>query len=77
MSLYVCHCTNVVYMLCVHCIYIYVNKFEARSLFSTSNLKNKCRSTSLLNFPTRGAVFIVPCDYMNLLHIGYLDQKLW
>ena len=39
MSLYVCVCTNVVYMLCVYCIYNYVNKFEARSLFSTSYLK--------------------------------------
>ena len=26
-------------MLCVDCMYIYVNKFEARSLFSTSCLK--------------------------------------
>ena len=31
--------TNVVYMFCVYCIYYYVNKFEARSLFSTSHLK--------------------------------------
>ena len=41
MSPYVCDCTNVVYMLCVYCIYYYVNKFEARSLFSTSHLKKK------------------------------------
>ena len=39
MSPYVCDCTNVVYMFCVYCIYYYVNKFEARSLFSTSHLK--------------------------------------
>ena len=44
--LYVCDCTSVVYMFCVYCIYYYVNKFEARSLFSTShlnsiNLKNR------------------------------------
>ena len=26
-------------MLCVYCIYNYVNKFEARSLFSTAHLK--------------------------------------
>ena len=32
---YVCDCTNVVCMFCVYCIYYYVNKFEARSLFST------------------------------------------
>ena len=38
MSPYVCDCTNVVYMFCVYCIYYYVNKFEARSLFSTSHL---------------------------------------
>ena len=38
MSPYVCDCTNVVYMFCVYCIYNYVNKFEARSLFSTSHL---------------------------------------
>ena len=36
---YVCDCTNVVYMFCVYCIYYYVNKFEARSLFSTSHLE--------------------------------------
>ena len=35
MSPYVCYCTNVVYMFCVYCIYYYVNKFEARSLFKT------------------------------------------
>ena len=40
MSPYVCDCTNVVYMFCVYCIYYYVNKFEARSLFSTSHLDN-------------------------------------
>ena len=40
MSPYVCDCTNVVYMFCVYCIYYYVNKFEARSLFSTSHLKH-------------------------------------
>ena len=39
MSPYVCDCTNVVYMFCVYCIYYYVNKFEARSLFSTSHLE--------------------------------------
>ena len=38
MSPYVCDCTNVVYMFCVYCIYNYLNKFEARSLFSTSYL---------------------------------------
>ena len=38
MSPYVCDCTNVVYMFCVYCIYYYVNKFEARSSFSTSHL---------------------------------------
>ena len=38
MTLYVYDCTNVVYMLCVYYIYNYVNKFEARSLFSTSHL---------------------------------------
>ena len=38
MSPYVCDCTNVVYMFCVYCIYYYVNKFEARSLFSTSHI---------------------------------------
>ena len=36
--LYVC-CTYVVGMLCVYCIYNYVNKFEARSLFSASHLE--------------------------------------
>ena len=41
MSPYVCDCTNVVYMFCVYCIYYYVNKFEARSLFSTSHLYAK------------------------------------
>ena len=41
MSPYVCDCTNVVYMFCVYCIYNYVNKFEARSLFSTSHLNIK------------------------------------
>ena len=40
MSLYVCVCTNAVYMLCAYCIYNYVNIFEARSLYSTSHLKN-------------------------------------
>ena len=35
---YIYDCTNVVYMFCVYCIYYYVNKFEARSLFSTSHL---------------------------------------
>ena len=50
MSPYVCDCTNVVYMFCVYCIYNYVNKFEARSLFSTSHLKkttikNECTKT--------------------------------
>ena len=39
MSPYVCDCTNVVYMFCIYCIYYYANKFEARSLFSTSHLK--------------------------------------
>ena len=39
MSVYVYDCTNVVYMWCAYCIYNYVNKFEARSLFSTSHLK--------------------------------------
>ena len=39
MSLYVCVCTNAVYMLCAYCIYNYVNIFEARSLYSTSHLK--------------------------------------
>ena len=38
MSPYVCDCTNVVYMFCVYCIYYYVNKFDARSSFSTSHL---------------------------------------
>ena len=42
MSPYVCDCTNVVYMFCVYCIYYYVNKFEARSLFSTSHLHHLC-----------------------------------
>ena len=37
MSPYVCDCTNVVYMFCVYCNY--VNKFEARSLFSITHLK--------------------------------------
>ena len=41
MSPYVCDCTNVVYMFCVYCIYYNVNKFEARSLFSTSHLKEE------------------------------------
>ena len=41
MSLYVCDCTNVVYMLCVYCTYNYVNKLEARSLLSTSHFKKK------------------------------------
>ena len=36
MFLYVCDCTNVVYMLCAYCINKYVNKFQARSLFYTS-----------------------------------------
>ena len=31
--------TNVVCMFCVYCINYHVNKFEARSLFSTSHLK--------------------------------------
>ena len=39
MSPYECDCTNVVYMFCVYCLNNYVNKFEARSLFSTSHLK--------------------------------------
>ena len=39
MSSYACNCTNVVCMFCVYCIYYYVNKFEARSLFSTSHFK--------------------------------------
>ena len=43
MSPYVCDCTNVVYMFCVYCIYYYVNKFEARSLFSTSHFTS-CQS---------------------------------
>ena len=38
MLLYVYDCIYVVYMLCVYCIYNYVNKFEVRSLFSTSHL---------------------------------------
>ena len=33
--------TIILSMLYVGCIYIYVNKFEARSLFSTSHLKNE------------------------------------
>ena len=41
MPQYVCDCTNLVYMLYVYGIYTYVNKFEARSLFSTSNLNDK------------------------------------
>ena len=45
MSPYVCDCTNVVYMFCVYCIYYYVNKFEVRSLFSTSHLLNVSRQT--------------------------------
>ena len=51
MSPYVCDCTNVVYMFCVYCIYYYVNKFEARSSFSTSHLKLMVRhpgSTAVL-----------------------------
>ena len=40
MSPYVCGCTNVAYLFCVYCLYNYVNKFEARSLFFTSHLKN-------------------------------------
>ena len=40
-SPYVCDCTNVVYMFCVYCLYNYINKLEARSLFSTSYLKKK------------------------------------
>ena len=50
MSPYVCDCTNVVYMFCVYCIYYYVNKFEARSLFSTSHLKKTCSLCILLMF---------------------------
>ena len=49
MSPYVCDCTNVVYMFCVYCIYYYVNKFEARSLFSTSHLKKKCKDSKSFN----------------------------
>ena len=40
MSLYVCDCTNVVCMFSCLFIYYYVNKFEARSLFSTSLLNS-------------------------------------
>ena len=37
-------CMNVVYMLCVYYRYNYVNKLEARSLFSTSHLIcKKCK----------------------------------
>ena len=52
MSPYVCDCTNVVYMFCVYCIYYYVNKFEARSLFSTSHLKKICQKIKLHKFAT-------------------------
>ena len=55
MSPYVCDCTNVVYMFCVYCIYNYVNKFEARSLFSTSHLFAKNRK--LHKFTTTNSNF--------------------
>ena len=53
MSPYVCDCTNVVYMFCVYCIYYYVNKFEARSSFSTSHLHvefEQINARSIANF---------------------------
>ena len=51
MSPYVCDCTNVVYMFCVYCIYYYVNKFEARSLFSTSHLTIQHYATHTTDIP--------------------------
>ena len=49
---YVCGCMNVVnIMLCVYCIYNYVIKIKARSLFSTSHLKihDHCCSQNIKN----------------------------
>ena len=53
MSPYVCDCTNVVCMFYVYCIYYYVIKFEARSLFSTSHLTTTTTTTTTGDLRTR------------------------
>ena len=66
MSPYVCDCTNVVYMFCVYCIYYYVNKFEARSSFSTSHLLNSSNIVGRI-----GNIFLNHlCDADNLCLIS-------
>ena len=48
--------TIILSMLYVDCIYIYVNKFEARSLFSTSHLKNEHSAQNSITLATSKAI---------------------
>ena len=66
MSSYVCDCTNVVYMFCVYCIYYYVNKFEARSLFSTSHLKTPLASYFTMEIKSLGEKILCHLVYLQV-----------